>query len=56
MIHLLIYIIRRILYAACLVLLHDSPGVGIGVLMLSSLAMLAVLIKANQWWDWEIRA
>ena len=43
------------MYAACLVLLKESPGIGIRVLMLSSLTMLAVLTRINQWWDWEIR-
>ena len=55
MMHLTLYLLRRIVYAACLVFWHEWVKIGIGLLMLSSLLMIFILWRDNQWWEQEIR-
>ena len=45
--HLIVYLVRRIVYAGCLVFMHESPKIGIISLMISSITMLAILWGQN---------
>ena len=45
--HLYLYLSRRVVFAACLVFWQDHVNLGIGLLMASSLLMLAILWRDN---------
>ena len=50
-IHVLIFLLRRFIFALCIVLAYDNVALGLTILLASSMAMLSLL--SQQWHLWD---